>query len=413
MNKTLTVMRNEIIITITRKSFLFATFGIPLISTLIFAVVAYMNRDVPDVVSAILRPAVPGKAISEGFVDQSGLVKKIPDEVPHGALLPFPDEAAAKKAVEAGQISSYYLISQDYLVSGKVTYVRPDFNPLSAFSASHMMQWVLQVNLLNGDSQLASQIQDPLELRVTRLESGSAQTRDQNNPLTFFLPYGVTMFYYFVILMSASLLLNSVTKEKENRVIEILMSSISPRQLLGGKIIGLGLVGILQVVLWISTGLVLLKASGRTFNLPPSFQLPPSFLFWGVIFFVLGYILYASLMAAVGALVPNLREASQATFVVILPMLIPLFLVSVLIQDPNGALAIALSLFPLTAPVTMMTRLAGTSVPAWQPALSAVILLLTAFLTLRAVASMFRAQTLLSGQPFQFKRLFNALTGKS
>jgi ABC-2 type transport system permease protein len=196
-------------------------------------------------------------------------------------------------------------------------------------------------------------------------------------------------------------------------VVEILLSTITPRQLLSGKIVGLGLAGLLQTVVWIGTGYSLLRLSGRSFNLPPDFQLPPSILFWGLIFFLLGYGVYASLMASVGALVPNLREASQATIVVVLPMIIPLMLISILIQDPNGALSIGLSLFPLTAPVAMMTRLAAGTVPAWQVALSALILLVTAVLIMRAVARMFRAQTLLTGQPFELRRLIAALAGRA
>jgi ABC-2 type transport system permease protein len=209
--------------------------------------------------------------------------------------------------------------------------------------------------------------------------------------------------------MSASYLLSSITKEKENRVLEILMVSLAPRQMLVGKMIALGLVGLLQMSLWIGTGYTLLRLSGRTFSLPAAFQLPLSFLLWGIVFFLLGYAVYASLMASLGALVPNLREASQATFVVILPLLVPLMLIGVLIEDPNGALATGLSLFPLTAPVVMMTRLAAGRVPLWQLFLSAGLLVITVVLLVRAVAGMFRAQVLLSGQPLSLRRLVDAL----
>jgi ABC-2 type transport system permease protein len=118
-------------------------------------------------------------------------------------------------------------------------------------------------------------------------------------------------------------------------------------------------------------------------------------------------------MAAVGALVPNLREASQATFVVIMPMLIPLLTISILIDQPDGPLATVLSIFPLTAPVAMMTRLAGTDVPLWQVLLAVLLLAGTVVLIVRAVANMFRAQTLLSGQPFNLRRFFSALGGRA
>jgi ABC-2 type transport system permease protein len=339
------------------------------------------------------------------------LIRAIPEAIPKDALRAYPDEAAAKRALNAGEIKAYYLIPPDYLTTGNLVYVRPDFSPLSAFGQAGVMQWVLQVNLLGGDVQWTNRVLNPLNLNVTLLQPASS--RDQNNPLTFFIPYAVTFLYYIIILMSASLLLNSLTKEKENRVIEILMSTITPHQMLTGKIVGLGVVGLIQAAIWVGTSFVILRLSGRAFTLPASFQLPASFLFWGMVFFLLGYAVYASLMAAVGALVPNLREASQATFVVILPLLVPMLLISVLIQEPDGALAVSLSLFPLTAPVAMMTRLAATSVPLWQTILSAVLLTVSAILILRAVASMFRAQTLLSGQPFSLKLLFGALLGRA
>jgi ABC-2 type transport system permease protein len=415
MKKSLFVLRHEVITTLRRKSFLFVAFGLPVISALVFAGITAVNKNAPGVVTAILGSdsgsggSAQGKP--EGYVDQSNLIRAIPKSVPKDALQSYPDEAAAKLALNAGEIRAYYLIPPDYLETGNLVYVRPDFSPLSAFSQAGVMQWVLEVNLLGGDVQWTNRVLNPLNLNVILLQPASS--RDQNNPLTFFIPYAVTFLYYIIILMSASLLLNSLTKEKENRVIEILMSTITPHQMLTGKIVGLGMVGLIQAGIWVGTSFVILRLSGRAFALPASFQLPASFLVWGMVFFLLGYAVYASLMAAVGALVPNLREASQATFVVILPLLVPMLLISVLIQEPDGALAVSLSLFPLTAPVAMMTRLAATNVPLWQTILSATLLMVSAILILRAVASMFRAQTLLSGQPFSLKLLFSALMGRA
>jgi len=415
MMKILLVLRHEIITTLTRKSFLFVAFGLPVLSALVFVGITAVNKNAPGVVTAIIgsNSGSGGSAQvkPEGYVDESNVIRAIPESVPKDSLQAYPDEAAAKRALSAGEIRDYYLIPPDYLTTGNLVYVRPDFNPLSAFDQAGVMQWVLQVNLLGGDVKWTNRVLNPVNLNVTLLQPASS--RDQNNPLTFFIPYAVTFLYYIIILMSASLLLNSLTKEKENRVIEILMSTITPHQMLTGKIVGLGVVGLIQAAIWVGTSFVMLRLSGRAFALPASFQLPVSFLFWGMVFFLLGYAVYASLMAAVGALVPNLREASQATFVVILPLLVPMLLISVLIQDPDGALAVSLSLFPLTAPVAMMTRLAATSVPLWQTLLSAVLLTVSAVLILRAVAGMFRAQTLLSGQPFNLKLLFSALVGRA
>jgi ABC-2 type transport system permease protein len=132
-----------------------------------------------------------------------------------------------------------------------------------------------------------------------------------------------------------------------------------------------------------------------------------------LVFFLLGYAVYASLMAGLGALAPNLREASQVTFVIMLPLIIPLFFSStVFMQDPNGPIATGFSLFPLSAPVAMMARLSAGGVPWWHPVLAAILLAGTTVITVRAVANMFRAQALVSGQSIKAKTFFKALLGR-
>jgi ABC-2 type transport system permease protein len=270
---------------------------------------------------------------------------------------------------------------------------------------------LMEFNLLNGDTQLSTRLKNRLNLETVSLTQQAA--RDPGNMLTFFLPYVVTMLFYVTILSSASLMLSSVTNEKQNRVIEIVMTSVTPLQMLTGKIIALGLAGLLETVVWSGSGFLLLRLGGQTFDLPAAFQLPVSILMWGLVFFVLGYGLYGSLLAGVGALVPNMREASQATTVMVLPMILPLMVISSMISDPNGPLALILSLIPFTAPVSMMTRLAATDVPFWQPLLAAALLLLTTYLVIRAVAGMFRTQNLLSGQTFTLKLFFKELFSRS
>jgi ABC-2 type transport system permease protein len=206
--------------------------------------------------------------------------------------------------------------------------------------------------------------------------------------------------------------LNSITSEKQNRVMEILMTSITPRQMLTGKIIALGLAGLLQTVVWLGSGLLMLRYSGSAFALSSAFLLPASTLLWGVVFFVLGYALYASLMAGIGALVPNMREASQLTTIVIMPMIVPLIFISTLTTTPNSPLSVFLSLFPLTSPVSMMTRLSGATVPLWQIGIAALLLAVSVVLLVRASAGLFRAQNLLSGSSVSTKNFIKALVGK-
>jgi ABC-2 type transport system permease protein len=407
-------LRHEFIETVTRRSFLFVAVGLPLIGALVFFGAGALSRSAPEVLSGGNDAGgTAGEAGGQpaGYVDLAGLIHALPEDIPAETLRSYPDEAAAARALAVGEISSYYVVPADYLASGQLLLVKPDPNPIMGDPQAWRMRWILLVNLLNGDAELAQRVFHPMDLHVTSL--APATDRDPNSPLAFAVPYATLMIFYMVILMASSLLLNSIHGEKKNRVMEILMVSITPRQMLAGKILGLGVAGLLQTVIWTVTGYAVLALGGQTLSLPAGFTLPASILAWGLVFFLLGYLVYASFMAGLGALAPNLREASQATFVIIAPLMVPLFFINQLLGEPNGPLATALSLFPLTAPITMMARLAAGDVPWWQPPLAAALLAITAYLAMRAVAGMFRAQTLLSGQAFSVGRFFAALAGRS
>lgn len=410
MNKTSLVFLNELMMVTSRRSFILTLILVPLASFVGLAIITSAPQaqlsDGP--IGQILTG--PSKRVVEGYVDQSGLIQSLPAGLEE-RLLAFADEAAARSALEAGEILGYYLVTADYLQTGRILHYQQDFNPLSGMGQSDDIRWALTYNLLKEDPLLTQRVRQPLNLEVNYLSQ--QPQRDPENMLTFFLPYGVTVLFYIVLLGSSSLMLNSVTSEKQNRVIEILMTSATPTQMLTGKIIALGLVGLLQTAVWMGAGLALLRLSGRTLNLPPAFQLDPAILAWGLLFFLLGYLIYASLMAGLGALAPNLREASQATFVLSIPLIIPLVLISLIIGDPNGPVALGLSLFPLTAPVTMMSRMSAGNVPVWQILLALGLLAGTAYIVMRSVAGMFRAQTLFANQPFNLKLFFKTLLGRA
>ena len=412
MMKTLLVLKNEIITLITRPSFWLALVGIPLVGALIFTGVGAINKSASatQTVSQVL--SGPQDTRPEGYVDLSGIIRQIPESVPAGTFLAYPDEVSARQALLAGEISAFYILPADFVNEGKLTYIRPDFNPLaSSGDLSNRFTWVVQVNLAGGDILFANLANGPL--KVDDISLAVIAAPDENNPLALWTPYIITIIFYMLIVGSASLLLSNISKEKENRVIEVLLTSVTPRQLLTGKILGLGIVGLGQTLFWFGTSYILLNLSGRTFQLPSAIHLPVSFLAWGMVFFLLGYAVYASLMAGLGALAPNLREASQATFVITLPLMVPLFLSSsVFMRASNGMIATVLSLFPLSAPVAMMARLSAGGVAWWQPLLAVVLLAATAVLIVRLVAGMFRAQALLSGQAFNLKTYFRALVGR-
>jgi ABC-2 type transport system permease protein len=425
MRKVYLVLRHELITTLGRRSFLLVAFGIPLLVLLVFGGVTILRGGSPG--SGVIAPEAAETAELEvqGYVDQAGLITVIPEDIPEGYLLAYPDEEHAQQALQAGEIAAYYVVPEDYVETGELVIVSPDPSPFSKQQQDSAMRWTLLVNILGGDAELAGRVWNPASLEVTNLapqqQYGSYGAEDCRQPgaacesslLLRYLPMIMLVLFYVFIITGSSLLLRNVSVEKENRVMEILMLSASPLQVLAGKIIGLGIAGLLQMVVWLGTVYVLFSVGGGTLNLPAGFQIPPSLLAWGLVFFLLGYALYASLMAGAGALVPKAKEATQATWVVMAPVFAAYMVVLFLYDDPHGAVVTGLSLFPLTSPIAMIMRLTVGGVPLWQPLLAAGLLALTAILMVRAVAGMFHAQNLLSGQSFSARRFASALLGRA
>lgn len=410
MKKIFLVFKNDFISVVTRKSFILTLLLIPLTSFIVLLVVTGLQKkngaDANAALENFFNPQNdPGL---EGYVDLSGLMREVPPGF-EANLTPYQSEKEALKALQDEDIEAYYLVPSDYIATGKITYVRPEFNPVGGFSESSSIDALVAYNLADQNMDLAYRVQNPLNVKEVDLSNSQ---RDEENWLTYVLPYVITFLFYIVILTSSSLMLNSVSNEKTNRVMEILMTSITPRQMLTGKIIALGLAGLLQTVIWLGASMLLLKLSGRSFPMAAAIQLPAITMLWGILFFLFGYAVYASLMAGIGALVPNLREGSQLTTLVIMPMIVPLIFISTLLNSPDSPLAVFLSLFPFTSPVTMMLRITATNVPLWQIGLALLLLAGTAWLLVRASASLFKAQNLLAGQSINVMGFIKAFAGK-
>jgi len=412
MNAIGKIIQFELQRVVLRRSFILTLFLTPLIPFVMLLVYSHLeegkNAPAADPVVRILEG--PSAAVPEGLMDDSGLVRELPAGI-EGRLVQFSDGEQARQALQDGRISALYQIHSDYISSGNITVFRQDFNPLDAVEQSDALRETIQYNLLRDYPALYRRFSNPVNLQVQTL--GSTPARDPDEFSSYLVPYIIAFIFYLVIFGSASLLLNSVTEEKQNRVIEILVTSVRPLQILAGKVAALGLAGLLQMAVWgiLAASFYSLLGNQASF-LADAGRIPPSLLAWGVLYFLLGYAVYASLMAGLGALVSNLREASQVTLFIMMPLLLPLALVSVLVARPSAPLAVGLSLFPFTAPVTMPMRLAIGGVPGWQTALSILILAGTSVLVVRSAARIFRAQTLLSGQTFSLRLFLRALTGK-
>lgn len=424
MKKTLRVVRQELIATFHRKAFVFIAFGVPILTLLILGAVQIIQGSSPEKVETSPAPEEV-KIQVEGFVDQSGMIRVIPDNIPKGKLLSYETEDQARQALNSNIITAYYVIPNDYIERGEIYYVFPDKKALISDGQKWVIQWTLLVNLVDGEIETADRIWSPVQMLeaesiTPQYQANLSSAEDcsrpgfscQSNDLIRYLPSILVVLFYASFLSSGSMLFNSVSVEKENRTIEVVLLSVNPRQLLAGKTIGLGIAGLLQTVTWMGALFLAFQIGGRTLSLPENFSIPLDILIWSLIFFLGGYALYASFMAGMSALVPKMKEAGSAVFIAMVPLMLGYLvgLMAPITGTANDPLPLALSFFPLTAPIVMIMRLTNSAVPLWQILLSAILIYLTAYFTQRAAATLFQAQNLLSGQSFSIGRLVKSLS---
>jgi ABC-2 type transport system permease protein len=424
MRNTWLIARYEIISTLNRKSFLLVSIFIPLFFAFLFTFTLDSGDDSSDGGTEV-ETIDTEETLSEGLVDRSGLVTALPEDLPSGNFTLFPDETAAQAAVDAGEIDAYYIIPDDYLETGEIINVREDYNPFSSDDRSGWVKWTLAVNLLGGDAQLADQVWRPV-LDMDVQEVGPKPDTDveedcttpgqncESNEFVSYLPMIITLIIYMMILLPSGQLLGAMAKEKENRVIEILMSSISPWQMLTGKVLGLGIIGLMEGILWGGVGYMTLM-SGRI-DLPEGFTFPIEILVWFFVFLLLGYTFYASLMVGAGAMLSAEKEATGAAWLIIWPLIIPITPLPEILDDAvlNGWASQVLGFLPPTAPIEMMKRVSDNSVnvPLWEPVLSAAIMVVATVFIVRISARMIHAQNMLSGQPFSAGRFVRQFLGR-
>jgi ABC-2 type transport system permease protein len=231
----------------------------------------------------------------------------------------------------------------------------------------------------------------------------------------FLLANVLSLLMYLAILVFGMMVMRGVIEEKANRIVEVIASSVRPFELMMGKVLGIGAVGLSQLLAWgaltfglsLAAGPLLLafvpEAAGGGGEAPFGPEavgaiVDPGLLVAFVLFFLGGYLLYSSLFAAVGSAVDQESDAQSLQTVVILPIMIPLLFLSFVASDPDGGLGVFLSLFPLTSPILMVVRMAVTDVPVWQVAL-ALALLAAAFVGMIALAArVYRVGILMYGK---------------
>lgn len=238
----------------------------------------------------------------------------------------------------------------------------------------------------------------------------------------------LALMMYMTILIYGTLIMYGVIEERSTRVVEIIVSSVRPIDLMMGKVLGIGLVGLIQMLTWlliIIGGLVFASPIVGLFVDPAMVdassqevlssidlilsELSIQLVMAIVVYFIGGYLMYGGLLAAVGSMVDSPQDAQTLLIPVIIPIMAPMMFLSVILLSPNGAISMGLSLFPLTSPVTMAVRLAIGSVPVWQLLISLASLIVSVFGAIWVSAQIYRSSILMYGKKPSLKTVFTYL----
>ncbi|MCC6187673.1 MAG: ABC transporter permease [Anaerolineales bacterium] len=405
----LTIAWHEYLVNLRRPGFIFFTLLIPALGLLGLIVAGFFSGQA----MGFLENQFERASQQTGLVDQSGLFTPLPAGF-GGQYQLFPDEAAARQALLDGSLSGYVVIEPDYLETGDVTAysIGGLFDAVNA-ADSDTLRLLLVHGLLAGqvDAAVLERAADPVNVTpVTLNEDGqpTGSTDIGSAIASFIIPYVLSIFLIISIFTASSYLLRSVSEEKETRVIEVVLSSVSATELLTGKVLGLGALGLTQVLVWLGSA-VLLSGGLAAVAAGVAVALSPRVFALSALYFILGYLLYGTLMAAAGALGTSMRESQQLAGLFSFGAAVPMMFNSLIFASPNGTIARALSYFPLTAPTTMMLRLPLTNVSTLDLAISLGLLALSIPVVLWAGAKVFRMGLLLYGKRPSLVQIVKAL----
>jgi ABC-2 type transport system permease protein len=390
MNKTLLIFKHEFVKTLRRTGFIILTLALPVLALLAIGIF--------QIVSGIAKP--PAEVTKIGYVDEIVGFNQFQDQG-NITFTPYSTSESAKQALLNKDITDYFVIPPDFVTTGTInlyTLQRELAPPPATLTA---IQNFVTGNLLAGKVPIdvITRVQTPVNTVTVTLTTEGTPAPEQGGFANFIIP-GVFSFLLALSLMfTSTYVLQSLAEEKENRLMEILLSSVSTRQLLSGKVLGLGAAGLVQVIIWVITLPLLLNlASSSIGGFISTIHVPLIFWVLGVVYFILGYAVFAVLSACVAAITSTLQEAQGLSAIYTLFNVAPFWFFSIIMIFPTSPIWVVFTIFPLTAPVLTMIRLGLTGVPSWQLAVSITVLLISIFGGLWLAGRLLRAYMLMYGK---------------
>jgi len=423
--KTWTVATFEFLTTVRRPGYLITTFGMPLFMAAYGGIVAipayfasravrepsvygvvdaasilHLDKDVPadqpqmpEDVRRALEATGRGGAANMAFMESSFVFR------------PYTSEADARSALAARTIKGYYVIPTDYLSKGVIDVYTQDTASLTGPQGRDSFASLVRKRLLSDkvdvdtSARILAPLRDSRRFSVTK----TGEITDGSQAAGFVrvaVPLIFTILFLMSVLMTSGYLMQGTGTEKENKVVEVLLASSNPDEILAGKLLGLGAAGLLQIAVWIlilivgGIGIVPLLMSSQI-------QMPWVALALAVPLFLVGFLFFGSLMLGTGSLGSNMREAQQLAMVWSLTAALPMMMMAVLLREPHGVVARVMTWLPFSAGPLIIFR-ASTDLDAlawWEVVGAFVVLMASTWIALRVGARLFRIGLLSSSRP--------------
>lgn len=308
--------------------------------------------------------------------------------------------------VLAKELSAYIFIPENIAEGGVAEYVSEhvsDFDKQG--NIGQALSSIIIAKRLRGeglDPEKIGQYMRPVRLETKKVTARGVE-RDTGG--TFMISFVLVIILYTTVLFYGQIILRGVIEEKSSRVVEIVLSSLRPFQLMAGKILGIAAVGFTQYAIWALFGIAATRYSGnvvsRFFPAAANLAIPtiPAYIFiYFIIFFVLGYFLYGTMYAGIGSMVNNEKEAQQLVMPVTMFLVVPIMLMMFVIRSPDSSVSVILSLIPFFAPILMLLRISVLLPPFPQIAASIILLILTTVLMIWISAKIYRVGILMYGK---------------
>ncbi|MGR7813536.1 ABC transporter permease [Lacinutrix undariae] len=436
MNHLPLIIKREYLTKVKNKSFIVMTFLSPLIMIALMAVVGYLTQLNKD------------KERTIAILDQSGLVHDVFESTEH-TTYKFLSEATtlegAKAIVKSEEDYGLLYIAKplgDTPVSDGVTFYSEDSPSITVMTSleSKLEKKFTNLSLQEKGVDLEKITASKVSINIAQ-ESFDGETTSKIDNVLKLAFGGIAGYLLFMfIIIYGNMIMRSVIEEKTSRIIEVIISSVKPMQLMMGKIIGTSLAGITQFVVWVILGGIMMMVISAIFGVSfmemqspqqevmqqamqsPDFEtkiqlaimafnnLPIANLIIAFLFFFIGgYLLYSSLYAAIGAAVDNETDTQQFMMPVLMPLILAVYVGAfTVIEDPHGTVSTVFSFIPFTSPVVMLMRI-PFGVPIWQQVVSLLLLIGTFMFTVWFAAKIYRVGILMYGKKPSYKELYKWL----